>query len=123
MGRKKLLLVDDSETAIMMEKMFLRGLPCDLVVARNGKDALAKAETEKPDLILMDVNMPLMGGFDVCKELRQREATKTTPIILVTTMGNQEQRQIGAQAGCTEYVTKPINGPDLVAKVKALLGI
>lgn len=121
MVRKKILLVDDAETILMMERMILKKEPYDLVTAKDGEEALAKAELECPDLILLDVIMPKMNGFEVCKQLRQKELTKTTPIIMVTTRGEQENVETAYKGGCNDYVTKPINGMELITKVRNYL--
>jgi DNA-binding response OmpR family regulator len=122
MPRKKILLVDDSSTILMMEKFILRNGPYDLVTASNGEEAVQKASTERPDLILLDVIMPRMGGFEACRLIREGEATKETPIIMVTTRGEAENVETGWTSGCTDYVTKPINSVELLAKVRSFLG-
>lgn len=121
MTRKKILLVDDSNTALMMEKMLL-GKAYEIVTASDGAQAIAVAAREQPDLILMDVIMPKMNGFEACRAIRAHEPTAKTPIILVTTRGEAVNRDQGFQSGCTDYVTKPINGPELLSKLKTLLG-
>ena len=121
MESKKILLVDDSATALMMEKMILKTEPFDLIVARNGQQALELAASEHPDLILLDVMMPVMDGLEACRRLRQHEATRSTPIIMVTTRGEAKQVEDGFESGCTDYVTKPINGLELLAKVRGCL--
>jgi CheY-like chemotaxis protein len=122
MSRKKILLVDDAETILMMERMILNKAGYELVTAKNGQEAVAKAASEKPDLILMDVIMPQMNGFEACKQIRANEATKAIPIIMVTTRGEAENVETGFESGCDEYVTKPINGLEIVSKVKSALG-
>ena len=122
MGRKKILLVDDADTILMMERMILAKGPYDLVMAKDGQEAVAKALAEKPDLILMDVVMPKMTGFEACKQLRQTEATKSIPIILVTTRGEAENVETGFATGCNDYITKPFNSLELLSKVKNHLG-
>jgi len=123
MGRKKILLVDDADTILMMERMILnKGGPYDLVAAKDGKEAVAKAETERPDLILLDVVMPNMTGLEACQQIRKNEATKAIPIIMVTTRGEAENIQKGYEGGCTDYITKPINSVELLAKVRNYLG-
>jgi DNA-binding response OmpR family regulator len=92
------------------------------VVARDGRAAVQMAMDESPDLIILDVVMPRMDGFEACRELRRLEATRTTPIIMVTTRGEPQNIETGYEAGCSDYVTKPINGPELVSKVRDLLG-
>lgn len=122
MNRKKILLADDSATTLMMEQMVLRGQPYEIVTARNGKQALEIAQLEKPDLILLDVIMPVMDGLEACRQLRTNESTRHTPIIMVTTRGEEHSVENGFQSGCSDYVTKPINGNELLAKVRDLLG-
>ncbi|HEX2574409.1 MAG TPA: response regulator [Polyangia bacterium] len=119
---KKILLVDDSETILLLETKILKRSRWTLVTARNGKEAIAKAMSEKPDLILMDVVMPEMGGFEACKQLRSLEPTRAIPIILVTTRGEVEHLAAGYASGCTDYLTKPIQAPDMLAKIECYLG-
>ena len=121
MARKKILLVDDSTTILMMEKFILRNDPFDIITAANGEEAVRKAADELPDLILLDVIMPRMGGFEACRHIRDVEATKNIPIIMVTTRGEATNVETGWVSGCTDYVTKPINAVELLAKVRNLL--
>ena len=123
MPRKKILLVDDSSTILMMEKFILRNDPYVLITASNGEEAVVKAVSEQPDLILLDVIMPRMGGFEACRFIRDNEASKHIPIIMVTTRGEAMNVEAGWLSGCTDYVTKPINANELLAKVRSLAGI
>lgn len=120
---RKILIVDDSPTVLLMEKMVLAKLGCELHTAKDGQEALEKAQAERPDLVLMDVVMPRMNGFEACRKLRESEATCDTPVILITTRGEFINAQTGYEAGCNDYLTKPINGAELLAKVKGVLGI
>lgn len=122
MPRKKILLADDSNTALMMERTLLSKSAYDVVVARDGREAVRQAIDEAPDLIILDVVMPNMDGFQACRELRKLEATRAIPIIMVTTRGEAHNVENGYEAGCNDYVTKPINGPELVSKVRNLIG-
>ena len=122
MRRKKILCVDDSATILMMERMILSKGPYDLVTASDGEEAVSKALAERPDLILMDVVMPRMNGFDACRRIRQEEATRTTPIITVTTRGEVQNMENGFESGCNDYVTKPINATELMTKLRNFLG-
>ncbi len=122
MARKKILLVDDSQTVLMMEQMILKKGAYDIVTARDGKEGIAKAVEVKPDLILMDIVMPNMNGFEAVKQLRQQEETKTIPILMVTTRGEAESMETGYESGCSDYVTKPINSVELLTKIKNFLG-
>ncbi len=121
MARKKILTVDDSDMILMMEKMILKQGPYDLVTASDGAAAVATAIAERPDLILMDIVMPKMDGIEACRQIRSHEATKETPIIMVTTRGETENIELAHEVGCTDYVTKPIDGPDLLSKIRKLL--
>ena len=122
MDRKKILLVDDSNTILMMEKMILNRGPYTMVTASNGEEAVIKAAAEIPDLILMDVIMPKMDGFEACRRIRQLSAVAAVPIIMVTTRGEEHNIETGYQAGCTDYITKPIDGIELLSKLRNYLG-
>lgn len=121
MTRKKILLVDDSSTVLLMEKMILAKGPYEIVTASNGEDAIVKAACEHPDAILLDVIMPKMNGFDACRALRRQEQTCDTPIIMVTTRGEEEYVETGYASGCTDYITKPINALELLTKLRVML--
>ena len=82
MARKKILVADDSKTVLMIDELIVRRLSYDIVTALDGREALAKAIEEKPDLILMDVVMPNLNGFEAVKQLRANEETKKIPIII-----------------------------------------
>jgi CheY-like chemotaxis protein len=121
-SRKKILVVDDSKTVLLITSTILRKGPYELVTACDGVEAVEKAVSERPDLILMDVVMPRMTGFEACRVLRSREETRSIPIIMVTTRGEGANVETGFASGCSDYVTKPINGAELLAKVKDQLG-
>ncbi len=121
MSKSKILLVDDSGTSLMMEQMILKGGPYDLISAKDGEEAIEKAIAEQPDLILLDIVMPKMDGFEACRKLREIEATQAIPIIMVTTRGEEENVERGYELGCTDYLTKPINRLELIAKVENAL--
>jgi len=120
--KKKILLVDDADTIVMMERMILSKGPYDFITAKDGIEAIDKAVSEKPDLILLDVVMPRMDGFETCRQLRGKDVTKNTPIILVTTRGEEESVETGFESGCTDYISKPISGMELLLKVRNYLG-
>jgi DNA-binding response OmpR family regulator len=122
MQRKKILLVDDSGTILMMEKFILKNDPYEIVTASNGEEAIQKAIEHRPDLILLDVMMPKMGGFEACRRIREHNDTQSIPVIMVTTRGEAGNVEAGWESGCTDYVTKPINAVELLAKVRSLLG-
>ncbi len=123
MERKTILVVDDSKVALMTESMILRREgKFELIEAKNGEEAVESAVANLPDLILMDVNMPVMDGFEACREIRAKAETQTIPIILVTTRGEAENIEAGYESGCSDYVTKPINSTELLVKIENILG-
>lgn len=121
MNRKKILIVDDSPTQAMFAKMLLRDC-YDVVMARDGKEGVESALHEKPDLILMDVVMPRMTGFEAVEAIRKQETTKHIPIIMVTTRGEEPNVETGYEKGCNDYLTKPVVASELLAKVRSVLG-
>ncbi len=120
MAQAKILLVDDSKTTLFMEEMILKA-DYDLVRASDGEEALVVAAAENPDLVLLDVVMPKMNGFEVCRRLRAAEGTKETPIIMVTTRGEAENMEKGYANGCSDYIAKPFKSLELLTKVKNYL--
>jgi CheY-like chemotaxis protein len=120
---KKILIVDDSQTVLMMERMILAPERYQIVTASNGHEACERARIEKPDLVLMDIVMPVMNGLDACKAMRADPATCSIPIILVTTRGETDNMERGYENGCNDYVTKPVNSAELLTKVRNILGV
>jgi CheY-like chemotaxis protein len=123
MPAKKILLVDDSQTALIVARSILEkrtGYQC--VTASDGLEAVTKANDEHPDLVLMDVVMPRMNGFEACKKMREQATTRDTPIVLLTTRGEENYMEAGFQCGCNDYLTKPINGEELVRLLQSYLG-
>jgi len=119
--RKKVLLVDDSNTVLMMEKMILSKGPYDVIIAHDGEEAIVKAQIEQPDVILLDVVMPKLDGLSACAAIRRHEATAHIPIVMVTTRGEEQNIETAFRNGCTDYVTKPINGLELLTKLQSIL--
>ena len=120
-ARKKILLVDDSSTILMMEKFILRNDPYILITASSGEEAIHKAASEKPDLILLDVNMPHMTGLEACRLMRENRELAHVPIILITTNGEAAGAVPDWVTGAILTVSKPINALELLAKVRSLL--
>jgi CheY-like chemotaxis protein len=121
--KKKVLLVDDSNTVLMMEKMILAKGPYQVVTARDGREAIEKAKSEQPDIVLLDVVMPNLDGLSACAAIRQQPETAHIPIIMVTTRGEEANVETAFRNGCTDYVTKPINGVELLTKLHNILGV
>jgi CheY-like chemotaxis protein len=119
---RKILLVDDSATVLMMERMILASERFQIVTAANGEEAHARAKAEQPDLILMDIVMPKVNGIQACKAIKEDPETKHIPVILVTTRGEAESMEAGYSSGCNDYVTKPVNSAELLGKIRNILG-
>jgi CheY-like chemotaxis protein len=118
----KILVIDDSGTSQIMAKMLLASLAVSIETAKDGVEGLEQAEKVRPDLILLDVVMPRMDGFETCKRLREREETRQTPILMVTTRGEEANIERGFSVGCTDYICKPFDAVELLSKVKGYLG-
>ncbi len=122
MARKKILLVDDSSTARLLARMVLQESSYEVITARDGVEGVEKAKLERPDLILLDVMMPNMDGIEACKRLRDEPTTAAIPIIMVTTRGEEGIAEASYAYGCNEFVTKPVDPAELLAKVRNCLG-
>lgn len=116
--KKRVLIVEDTKTIVMVEKMMLAGQGYEIKTAENGAKGLEMAKTVAPNLILLDVMMPEMDGIEMCRRLRQQEETAEIPVIMVTTRGEPEQVEEAFLAGCTDYITKPIDKLELIEKVE-----
>jgi len=123
MASKKILLVDDSCTARLVNRMvFSQKTNSVLLSAVDGKEAVERAKSEKPDLILMDIVMPRMTGLEACRVLKSDKETEKIPVILLTTRGEEQYVQEGYASGCSDYLTKPVNDVELLDLLKAYLG-
>ena len=121
---KKILVVDDEPVIVQMVTSRLRASGYSCISARDGADGLGKARSEHPDLIILDVMMPKMDGFEVCATLKQDERYQKIPIILFTAKAGEEARQVGLQdCGADAYLTKPFEAQTLLAKISELLPI
>jgi len=121
MSNKKILVVDDSRTSLFLEQTILRQGSYQVVTALNGEEGVRKAHSENPDLVLMDVVMPKMDGFEALRTLRQDPATQNIPVIMVTTRGEGPNVEAGFADGCNDYVTKPVDALELLTKIKSCL--
>jgi two-component system cell cycle response regulator len=117
----KILLVDDHEQNLELLEAYLEDIHAHVSTAIDGLDALAKVKADKPDLILLDIMMPKMSGYQVAKKLKADAATKDIPIIMVTALGEVSDIEKAHDAGVQEFITKPVNKQDLLSRVKAML--
>jgi adenylate cyclase len=119
----KILVVDDTPRNVKLLADLLTVKGYAVVIAASGRAALSQVETEQPDLILLDVVMPEMSGYEVCRKLRENPATAMLPVVMVTALDPAEERVKGIDAGADDFLTKPINQAELLARVKSLLRI
>jgi DNA-binding response OmpR family regulator len=120
---KKILVVDDETLTTELAQTFLEKHGFHVVTAADGEKGLEKAEIENPDLILLDVMLPTIDGFTVCKLLRENEKFKNTPILMFTARGLSSDIERGETVGADEYIVKPFSGKALVATIRKHLGM
>ena len=118
----KILAVDDSASMRQMVTFTLKGAGHQVDEAGNGQDALTKAKANKYDLVITDVNMPIMDGITLIRNLRGEANYKFTPLLMLTTESGAENKAEGKAAGATGWIVKPFNPDQLVATVKKVLG-
>jgi diguanylate cyclase (GGDEF)-like protein len=121
MFKKKILIIDDTELMVKLTQDILLEKGYDVVSATNGVDGIKMVMSEKPDLVLLDVVMPGIDGFEVCKLLRKDESNNLMPIIMLTAQGNEEDKLAGLELGADDYITKPFNPRELISRVKNTL--
>jgi class 3 adenylate cyclase len=119
----KILVVDDTARNVKLLADLLSVKGYDVQTAESGREALAKMETDSPDLVLLDVVMPEMSGYEVCRKIREIPPTAMVPVIMVTALDPAVERVKGIEAGADDFLTKPINQAELLARVKSLLRI
>jgi len=120
---KKILIVDDTTSVRMLIRMILKSTDYELEDATDGVEAFKCCNSSSPpDLMLLDIIMPNMDGIECCRLIKANKKTKHIPIIMVTTKGESQQMESAYAAGCDDYLTKPINRIELLAKIKAQIG-
>lgn len=117
---KKILVVDDSPTERFAMTEVLSAKGYQVVTAENGEDAIAKSKSEMPDLILMDVVMPGMNGYQATRTISRDEATRAIPIIMCTTKSLETDKIWGMRQGAFDYLVKPIDHAELLARIESL---
>ena len=117
----KILIADDEPNILVSLEFLMKREGYEVLLARDGSEALAVIARERPALVLLDVMMPGKSGFDVCQEVRANEALAGMKIVLVTAKGRETDIAKGMALGANDYVTKPFSTKDLAARVRALL--
>ncbi len=118
----KILLVDDVDLFLELERSYLEGCDYDLLTASSGEETLQRLDKISPDVLLLDYYMPGINGDEVCRSIRQNKNWRHLPILMVTAAGKPEEVKCCLEAGCDDYITKPVNKNELREKVQRLLG-
>jgi CheY-like chemotaxis protein len=121
--RKKILLVDDTDTILLFLKTLLAGHDFEFLTAKNGAEAVEKARRERPDLVLLDIFMPVMDGIEACRVMKGDPELKNIPVVIVTARSEAENVERCLDAGCDDYVFKPVRKLELLDKINRLLGL
>ena len=119
----KVLVVDDTPANVKLLGDLLASRGYSVSTATNGEEGLAKVAADQPDLVLLDVMMPGLSGYDVCRRIRADPATALLPVVLCTSLDPQQERVKGIEAGADDFLSKPVNQPELFARVKSLLRV
>jgi CheY-like chemotaxis protein len=119
---RKILYVEDNEDNVFMLASRLRRKGFEVVIARDGEEGINVAHTELPDLILMDLSLPVLDGWEATRRLKESPETQSIPIIVLTAHAMTGDREKAVAAGADEYDTKPVRLPGLLAKIESFLG-
>lgn len=119
--RHRVLLIDDSKAIHRLVQAWMKNDPIELLFAQDGTSGIARAIAEKPDLILLDIEMPGQNGLDTCRKLQADAATARIPVVFLTSHSTMDEKIRGLNVGAVDYVTKPFNPDELRARVRASL--
>ena len=122
MAKGKILVVDDEIYIVHILDFSLGMEGYEVVTALDGEQALEKARAEKPDLIVLDIMMPKLDGYETCKRLKADPETKDIPVILLSAKGRNVDQKVGFEVGADDYITKPFSPRKLVERINAILG-
>ncbi|MDY6913904.1 MAG: response regulator [Planctomycetota bacterium] len=122
-SQSNILVVDDNTQNLELLVAYLDSLGCKVYTATNGVDALQKVQDENPDLILLDIMMPRMSGFEVCRKLKTDPQMRDIPIIMVTALNELSDIERAVESGTDDFITKPVNRLELITRVRSLLRV
>lgn len=121
MSKSKILIADDNPTNVELLEVYLSGYDCEIAVAVDGWDTLDKVAEFRPDLILLDIMMPKLSGFEVCEQLKADPKTKNIMILMVTALNELGDIERAVAAGCNDFLSKPVNKLELTKRVENML--
>jgi two-component system, OmpR family, alkaline phosphatase synthesis response regulator PhoP len=122
MSKGKILVVDDEIYIVHILDFSLGMEGYEVITALDGEQALERLKVEKPDLVVLDIMMPKVDGYEVCKSIKSNPATKQTPVILLSAKGRNVDQKLGFDVGADDYITKPFSPRKLVERINQLLG-
>ena len=122
MAKGRILVVDDEIYIVHILDFSLGMEGYEVITALDGEQALEKARSEKPDLIVLDIMMPKLDGYETCKRLKADPETKDVPVILLSAKGRNVDQKVGFEVGADDYITKPFSPRKLVERINAILG-
>jgi DNA-binding response OmpR family regulator len=117
----RILIADDNPQGVELLEAYLGDTDCAIQTAADGEEALRKVNEWRPDLILLDIMMPRISGFEVCKRLRSEAATRDTAVLMITALDQPSDVERAVEAGTDDFLTKPINKSELLLRVRSLL--
>jgi two-component system alkaline phosphatase synthesis response regulator PhoP len=123
MGLPKILIADDNAQNVELLEAYLSDVDCEIQTAFDGEETLRVVAEFAPDLVLLDVMMPRLSGFEVCRKLRANENTRDTLILMVTALNEASDFERGVQAGTDDFLTKPVNKVELLCRIRSLLRV
>jgi CheY-like chemotaxis protein len=119
--KSKILIADDNAPNVELLEAYLSGVECDIAIAVDGRDTLEKVTAFQPDLILLDIMMPKLSGFEVCKKLKDNPQTRSIMILMVTALSEGGDIERAVEAGTDDFLTKPVNKVELLTRVRNML--
>jgi two-component system alkaline phosphatase synthesis response regulator PhoP len=122
MNKGKILVVDDEVYILHILDFSLNAEGYEVITAEDGEQAIEKAKQEEPDLVVLDVMMPKVDGYEACRKLKQDPKMKDVPVILLTAKGRDIDRKLGLEVGADDYITKPFSPNKLIEKIGSFLG-
>jgi two-component system, OmpR family, alkaline phosphatase synthesis response regulator PhoP len=121
MAKSKILIADDNPTNVELLEAYLTELDCEIGIAVDGRDTLDKVASFEPDLILLDIMMPKLSGFEVCKAIKDDPATRNIMVLMVTALNELGDIERAVNAGCDDFLSKPVNKIELLKRVDNML--
>jgi CheY-like chemotaxis protein len=123
MAKSKILIADDNQTNVELLEVYLAEVECEIATAVDGRDTLDKVASFKPDLILLDIMMPKLSGFEVCKKIKNNRATKDIMVLMVTALNEPGDIERAVLSGCDDFISKPITKIELLKRVENMFKV